>query len=96
MITFQIISKPFHYKSPQKTKIAPHAHKKAQGTIIYRDSTLIHTETKTPYLIGSITGATGVYWTHSERVCIFSALQPRTSRLLSEKALKTAFLINDL
>ena len=36
-----------------------------------------------PYLIGSVTGASGAYWAHSEAVCCTSlAMQPRTRRIL--------------
>lgn len=60
-----------------------------------RGSTLIHTK-KASYLIGSVTGATGAYWAHSEAVCcIFLFLQSRTKRLLSEKNNGKAFLVID-
>lgn len=35
----------------------------------HRGSTLIHTDRNDPYLISSVTGAAGVYWTRSEAVC---------------------------
>jgi len=69
---------------------------KAQGTIIDRGSTLIHTE-NTPYLIGSLTGASGAYWAHSEAVSISPChTASHLPAALWNDAADDTFLVTDL
>ncbi len=73
-----------------KTPLKPHI--TVSGTMIYRDSTLIHAKMQ---LIGSLTGAAAFIGRTQRRCACILDILPRTRRQLSEMSQRTkAFLVN--